>query len=504
MNGKLIRESASISVPAGLTYFQHDASYLVVNPETGGRCRLTEREFSVLRALSAPRAAGQSPHFAQTGDTPETERALARLILSWVVYHNGNKPTIRTAEPPLRTVYYAITEGCNLRCPYCYASSEKCLPGELSTAESLDLVSQVAAFDAKTVVFTGGEPMLRKDLFQIVEHTRSLGLEANIITNATMIRKPETAQRFAELFDTVTISLDGGTAAEHDRTRGKGAFAKTYRAIQLLNDVGIAPQINHILTSDNVDSLEEFATVVSGLKVASVRLMNHTDLGRGVDDEYYFGWTDHLRTQQIIWTSPVAGELLADGPRPAKPCSVKGNCGMGGNEIYVNSIGDVYPCKLVTGPGELAGNVREKTLSDIFASPVLRDMRTSTVFGGDYHEDCARCYIKPFCGGGCRATHMSESGDLKRNSRHLCRILRHGIATQLWTESGITRAELAANDAAMTIPRLVSTDEVHQVYGDWQGYQPATRAVTPEALAPSPKLIPITPIKRSPVNAIAD
>lgn len=489
MPGKLAANPALFEVPEDLTYFTHDQDYLVINPRVSGRCVLSAAEFAVLRDL----ARGAS---AQLPPTPQTERTLAKLILNWVVYYNGNKPVIKVSEPPLKVVYYAITEGCNLRCPYCYASSEKCLPGELSTEESLDLVSQIAAFGANEIVFTGGEPMLRKDLFRIVEHACLLGLFTGVITNATMIRTAAVAQRFAELFTTVTISVDGGSAETHDRTRGKGSFAKTYKALHLLNDAGVVPQINHIVTSDNVDELESFATFMQGVKVRAVRLMNHNDLGRGQTDDYDFGWKDHLRVQQVIWTSPIAGTLRQDGPRPVTPCSVKGNCGMGGHEIYVNSLGDVYPCKLVTDRPQFAGNVRSKPLAEIFASPVLRMIRTSTVFGGDYHTDCARCYIKASCGGGCRAYHMSESGDLKRNSRHLCRILRHGVITQLWEEAGVSRAELARKDMEMTVPRLVASDEVHPVFDDWKTYVPGPRK--------QGKLLRISPVQRSAVGVAAD
>ncbi|MFC4533338.1 StsB family radical SAM/SPASM domain sactipeptide maturase [Sphaerisporangium dianthi] len=486
MPGKLTRNRSLFDVPEDLTYFIHDEDYLVVNPKVGGRCVLDSREFGVLRALARPQASGEPAHLEETN---ETERTLAKLILNSVVYYNGIRPEIKTKEPPLRIAYYAITDGCNLRCPYCYASSEKCLPGELDTAESLDLVSQIAGFGARLIVFTGGEPMLRKDLFRIVEHANGSGLQSNIITNATMIRTPALARRFAELFGAVTVSVDGGTAEAHDRTRGAGSFERTHRALRLLNDAGVVPRINHIVTSDNVGELESFATFLEGLEVENIRLMYHNKLGRGETDDYDFGWEDHLRIQQIAWTSPVAGKLRPDGPRAVTPCSVKGNCGMGGNEIYINSLGDIYPCKLVTGRQHFAGNIRRQPLSEIFASPVLGGMRNSTVFDGEYHADCQRCYIKSSCGGGCRAAHMAESGDLRRNSRHLCRILRHGVVTQFWQEAGVSRADLARNDLAMSVPRLVASDDVHPVFDDWKGQAPAS----PRAVKVG-ELLSITPV----------
>ena len=491
MRGHLSHQRSLFDVPEDLTYFVHGDTHLVVNPEVGARCVLTPAEFGVLRALAAGPA---SP----LPDGSQTERALAKLILSWVVYFNGHRPTVTVSEPPLSIAYYAITDGCNLRCPYCYASSEKCLPGELSHAESLDLVSQIAAMGTRTLVFTGGEPMLRKDLFDVVEHARNSGLLPRIITNATMIRTPEIAQRFADLFDAVTVSLDGGTAETHDRTRGKGAFDKTFRALRLLNDAGVVPRINHIVTSENIEELEDFARFLETVEVHSVRLMNHNQLGRGVQDDYDFGWNDHLRVQQIVWTSPMAGTLRPDGPRPVTPCSVSGNCGLGGNEIYINSLGDVYPCKLVTERPHHAGNVRRQPLHEIFASPVLAGMRRSTVYGGEFHGDCRSCYIRSNCGGGCRATHMSLSGDLGRNDRHYCRILRHGMVTQLWQESGVSRAEIAAGDLEMTVPRMVADGAVHAAHEQWRTYlPPAVPTIRPG------KLLSITPVTRRSDNVPA-
>src|SRR3954453_19717107 len=109
MSGKLARNHALFDVPEDLTYFMHAGDYLVVNPPSGGRCVLDSREFGVLRTLARPSA--------RLEETDETDRALAKLILSWIVYYNGNRPRIKLKEPPLRMAYYAITDGCNLRCP---------------------------------------------------------------------------------------------------------------------------------------------------------------------------------------------------------------------------------------------------------------------------------------------------------------------------------------------------------------------------------------------------
>jgi radical SAM protein with 4Fe4S-binding SPASM domain len=458
---RLLEQWDDLIVPDDLTYFRRDDSRLVINPGIAAYCMLDQAEFGVLSKLSRHERPSVEP------EPRAIERTLAKLVLNWLVYLPGHVPTVRLPEPQLRNIYYAITEGCNLRCPYCYASSEKCLPGELTTEEALDLVAQAAAMSVSIMIFTGGEPMLRRDLFEVAGAVRRHGMRANIITNGTMIRTPEVAEQIASTFNTVTVSIDGGTAEIHERTRGHGTFAKTANALRLLNSVGVVPDINHVITPENAGALDKLAEFIGNLKIHQVRLMHHSDLGRAVSDEYDFGWRDFMRVQEFCWTNPNAEKLIPDGPKAKKPCSIAGNCGMGGNEIYVNSLGNVFPCKLVTGLEHCAGNLRQKKLTDLFASPVLSNMRGSTVFSGPNLSDCRRCYIRGACGGGCRAYHMAETGDVYRNGRNLCRILRHSMISSLWLTNGVTGMELAHQDE-MFRPYLVKDDAVHPVYEDWK------------------------------------
>lgn len=459
---KLTEQWSDYTIPDDLVYFRRGDQRLVTNPALAAWSLLDMTEARVLSLL-----ARHAPVPVEI-PTQVVERTLGKLVLNWLIHLPGKTPSIRQPDPPLAALYYAITEGCNLRCPYCYASSEKCLPGELTTQEALDLMAQAAAMNTRVVIFTGGEPMLRKDLFEVAGAARAHGMRAHIITNATMIRSSRTAQRFAETFNTVTVSVDGGTAVVHDRTRGAGSFDKTSRALALLNDAGVTPDINHVVTPENVDALNDLSGFLGGLRVGTVRLMHHSDLGRGVNDDYDFGWSEFMRVQEFFWTNPLANKILPEGPKPTKPCSIKGNCGMGGNEIYVNSLGDIYPCKLVTKPEHRAGNIRHKPLAELFASPVLADLRHNSVHEGQNLADCRRCYIRGACGGGCRAYHMAETGDIHRNGRHLCRVLRHSMISGLWRSYGVTGAELTADHEELLRPYLVRDDTVHPVYEDWR------------------------------------
>jgi len=476
-----------LTVPDDIVLFRTATRRLAMNSHLASWTTLTPEQDDLLCGLARgvrPTADGAGPFRSKR----ELDRALAHLVLNYLVYLPGWQPGEVAPKIRLNVVYYAITDGCNLRCPYCYDSSLRKLPGELKHEESLRLMEQIAETEAATVVFTGGEPMMRRDLFDVVRRARDLGLKTNIITNGTYIRNSEIAATMAELFDRITVSVDGGTLERHEATRGKGTFAKVVRGLTLLNEAGVAPVINHVVTSDNVDHMHEVAALGERFRIKHIRVQQHSDLGRGKDDHLTFEWDDYLKTDSFMWTEPNAKYLIDDSVKAVKPCAIKGNCGMGGNEIYVNSLGSVYPCKLVTGVGELAGNLRDAPLAELLRAPNMTELRESTVYGGSVHTDCSRCYIKGACGGGCRAFHMARSGDLRKNSRALCRILRHSQISTIWRALGADRALI--EDPGAFVPIRPVDGSVHPVYEDWRGEQ-AMKTVEP---TPSQRRLPIVAV----------
>ncbi|GIG68792.1 StsB family radical SAM/SPASM domain sactipeptide maturase [Phytomonospora endophytica] len=475
----------ALVVPDDIVVFRAaNGDRFALNPTLAAWGRLTPRQDEILCALARRDLAFFHPDDFGLA----LEKDLAQLVVNFLAYLPGHEPQRSEHVVELRIVYYAITDGCNLRCPYCYASSEKALPGELSHEESLRLVEQAAELGAGTMVFTGGEPMMRRDLFDVVRHARSLGMRTNIITNGTLIRNAKTAETMSELFDMVTVSMDGATAEQHEKTRGRGTFAKTSTGLRLLNDAGVVPMINHVVTNDNVQYLEDFADFAGQFKLQRVRMMQHSDLGRGQGDDLSFGWGEYMKIHDFAWTHPKAKNMLPDHVTPEKPCNVRANCGMGSNEIYVNSLGAVYPCKLVTSPKDLAGNVKASSLREIFNGELFAEFQNSTIFGGTVHTDCERCYIKGACGGGCRAYHLAQSGDLRKNSRQLCRILRHQKISSIWHSLGASGDTLVGDSEAFQ-PRLARNGEVHPVYEDWRTELAATPPASPQT--PSRRLLNI-------------
>jgi Predicted Fe-S oxidoreductases len=153
-------------------------------------------------------------------------------------------------------VVWNVTQRCNLFCMHCYASSKnQDYPGELNTQEGLALLDDLASFGAPTVLFSGGEPLTRPDLFQLVAHASKSGLRCVLSTNGTLIT-PETADAIAESgLSYVGVSVDG-IGPIHDKIRGKkGAFDEALRGIRLCRDRGVRVGLRFTVHHKNLDQL---------------------------------------------------------------------------------------------------------------------------------------------------------------------------------------------------------------------------------------------------------
>ncbi|MEN3613166.1 PqqD family peptide modification chaperone [Plantactinospora sp. ZYX-F-223] len=365
----------SLIVPDDLGYFRCRDRYLVENPGLAAWAVLSEEELGLLRAL----ADGAAPPSGSTvpGEWHRLERQLGTLVLNWLVYLPGRVPRVRAAEPRLRAVRYAITEGCPPPCRERPASCAHPLPGELEPAESLDLVDQIAELGAELLILTGGEPMLRRDLFDVADLARSRGLRVNLVTTGTRIRDAGTARRIADTFASITVSLDGGGHELLGTAPGEGTVARTVRGLALLNAAGVKPAIDHVVSPENIAALDDLMAFLDGIEFSRIRMMSHTAVDRGGPGGPHLGWEYlggeyQLAARRSGWTSPVARKALSQGPRAVPSCSAQADCGLRGIDIHVDPRGDIYPREPVPGPPHPAGNLRNQPLREMFAPPVRR------------------------------------------------------------------------------------------------------------------------------------
>jgi AdoMet-dependent heme synthase len=185
--------------------------------------------------------------------------------------------------------YYEVTMACDLVCKHCRASAqEQSHPDELPTAQSKALLEQVATFPRKpTVVFTGGDPLKRADLYELIAHGAALGLQIALTPSGTPLATRAAFQRAKEAGVThLGISLDGPDAASHDEFRGwSGSFARTMEMLDYARDLQMLVQVNTSLTCRNVAQLDAMAALLATKGIAVWSVFFLVPVGRGLNEQ---------------------------------------------------------------------------------------------------------------------------------------------------------------------------------------------------------------------------
>src|SRR5271157_3215534 len=276
-----------VVVPKRLALIFRAGETLGYNPGLNIWERLDDETAEVLRWLRAGRDRETLlQHLTQRFGHAPTEAA-RRLdhVLGWCVLRRllyldqePALPEIEYGRQTLQTVYWICTQACNLRCTYCYQDADKRRPNELTTDEAKALIVQTAESGARTFVFTGGEPFVRRDLLSLAQLSKECGLNTNVITNGYYITR-DNIDEIRHCFDNVTISVDG-TMEAHDRTRGRGSWARAVNAVALLADAGVSVDINSVLTKLALRELAELLHLVRSWQIGQHRIVPQFPMGR--------------------------------------------------------------------------------------------------------------------------------------------------------------------------------------------------------------------------------
>lgn len=330
---------------------------------------------------------------------------------------------------PLRpAVTWNITRRCNLKCIHCYVDAGPRDPGELTTEEAMDVVDQMAEVGVPMVIFSGGEPLLREDLFQIAEYAGSKGIKLVLSTNGTLITK-EVARRLKDLgFYYVGISLDSIDESYHDAFRGvRGAFAATLTGIKNAVEAGLDVGLRFTVTSRNIEEAPKYIDFAASLGVKRITFYHLSAAGRAqkMERDWYYkpeqykafmeALIDYARKYSGILEiettlAPYDGiyiaQKLGGSEEYLKFVESAGGCGRKMISIYPN--GDVYPCQFLDF--YKLGNVKERRLRDILKPEVVEPfVNTERYLRG---PKCSACKYKQYCKGGDRARAYYLTGDI--------------------------------------------------------------------------------------------
>ncbi|HOG98225.1 MAG TPA: radical SAM protein [Methanothrix soehngenii] len=306
-------------------------------------------------------------------------------------------------------IAWELTAACNLSCQYCRASAshEQDL-GELDTDEAKRFVESIAP-RKPMLILSGGEPLLRPDLFQIIRLAVSLGIRVSLASNGTLIT-PELAKEIADSgVSRVSISLDGADAAMHDLGRGQGSFKRSIRGIENLRG-RVDFQINFTVTQKNQSELIRIFDLAEKLGAAALHIFFLVPTGRGREEDVITpvrqeemlrqieGEMDRRRLEVQVTCAPQYARLKRPGHERGS-----GGCLAGRRFVFVSRKGEVYPCGYLP---LRVGSVREKNFIEIWEnSPELQALREGRLKG-----KCGRCEFSRSCGG-CRARAYALTGD---------------------------------------------------------------------------------------------
>jgi radical SAM protein len=342
----------------------------------------------------------------------------------------GPYPGYVYAQAP-RNVYWEITLACDLACRHCRANAQhERDPAELSTDEGKALVESVKELGS-LLILTGGDPMKRADLFELMEFARGLHVPVAITPSTTPTLTRPVVSRFAEIGVTAMgISLDGPSAEIHDGFRNvAGTFDCSMRALAWAKEFDIPVQVNTTVTADTIPHLQAIYDLLRERAAPPVRrwsLFVLVPVGRGVElgvptaeqIEDAFAWVYDVAADAPFHVGTVEApqyrrfwiqQKVADGATPEDIDRLAGRMGFGvrdGNGvIFVSHKGEVYPAGFLPFP--LLGNVRERSLTELYRhSPALQALRDATQLKGR----CGVCEYKWACGGS-RARAYAMFGD---------------------------------------------------------------------------------------------
>ena len=317
----------------------------------------------------------------------------------------GNTP--KTHRYCLSSVHLSLSDSCNLNCAYCYARErvEKKHP-KLTYEDYTKIIDGVLEISrGVTFTLTGGEPLLNPDCLRIAEYIKSKGAACYLLSNGLLIDENNIG-KIADLFDLVTLSIDGPNPEIHARTRGYN-YDRVIRAADLLQSHGVDYTLSMTVTRDNIGYVEEMA-----LK-----------FGSRLNFAPYFPVSGDPSTLAITGEEYYEALKTSAGVRPLSYCestldaslhSQCHKCAIGDGEFSISATGDVYPCQLLHTDEFYAGNVHEESITAIYYRS--ESIARCASLDVDTMEGCKDCPIKYICGGGCRARSFYEGGRIDASS----------------------------------------------------------------------------------------
>jgi len=335
---------------------------------------------------------------------------------------NPQLQTVDFNERPFIAIW-EVTQACDLACVHCRASAQpERHPEELTTAEGKELIDQIASWKVPVFVLTGGDPIKRPDLFELIRYARTVGVRVSLTPSATPLLTRDVVVRLKEAgLARLAVSMDGASAATHDAFRGlSGSFARTLDAVRWANEVDLPVQINTTFSRRNIGEIDQIVSLMEELRIALWSVFFLVPTGRGklndlLSAEEFEGVFEKLHQlsrsatfdiktteaqhyRRFVLQKKVAEKRSGIMPSEARVSKDEiGRAPRGLNDgkgfVFISHKGEVFPSGFLPLS---AGSIREQPLETIYReSSLFRNLRDVSQLEGK----CGACEFKQICGG---------------------------------------------------------------------------------------------------------
>jgi radical SAM protein len=336
---------------------------------------------------------------------------------------NAQIDAIDFNERPFIAIW-EVTQACDLACVHCRASAQPNRhPMELSTDEGKRLIDQIAALKVPVFVLTGGDPIKRPDLFELIGHARSAGVRVSLTPSATPLLTKDVVVRLKKVgLARLAMSMDGASAETHDALRGmSGSFARTLDTVRWANEIGLPVQINTTFSRRNIAEIDAIVALMETLRITlwSVfflvptgrgklnDLLNADEFEQAFEKIYSLSTTasfdiktteaQHYRRFILQQKAAERRQRIGEHATQKKDADAIGRAPRGLNDgkgfVFISHTGEVFPSGFLPLS---AGNIRQEELGVIYReSPLFRSLRDTSHLEGK----CGSCEFKEICGG---------------------------------------------------------------------------------------------------------
>src|ERR1700758_5245641 len=363
------------------------------------------------------------------------------------MHHIPARGGLNYDEAPFLAIW-EVTQSCDLACKHCRAAAQPIAhPDQLTTAEGKALIDQIAEMHVPIFVFTGGDPLKRPDLYELIQYSAEKGVKVAVTPSATPLLTRDAIFKMKEAgVVRLGISLDGSCPEIHDNFRGlPGAFARTIQAVQWANEAGLPIQVHTTISRHNAHDLDNLCNLFEKLAIVMWNVFFLVPVGRGQladllsgeEFEQVFGkiyelshrvsfqikTTEAMHYRRYLLQHNLQEKKMGHGQggHPAGVAAYEPGAPMadaqtrnrgwatrrvndGKGFMFISHIGNVYPSGFLPIH---AGNIRQSPLGDIYRNaPIFKALRDTSRLEGK----CGACEYKEICGGS-RARAYALTGD---------------------------------------------------------------------------------------------